>query len=71
MVYIDDYAHHPKEIEATLKSVRELYPDKKITGIFQPHLYTRQGILPRICGKSEPAGPVDTAGYISCPGIAH
>jgi UDP-N-acetylmuramate--alanine ligase len=41
IIYIDDYAHHPKEIEATLKSVRELYPDRKITGVFQPHLYTR------------------------------
>jgi UDP-N-acetylmuramate--alanine ligase len=41
VVYIDDYAHHPREIEATLRSVRELYPDKKMTGIFQPHLYTR------------------------------
>jgi UDP-N-acetylmuramate--alanine ligase len=41
LVFIDDYAHHPKEIEATLKSVRELYPDKRITGIFQPHLYSR------------------------------
>lgn len=41
IVYIDDYAHHPGEIEATLKSLRELYPDRKITGIFQPHLYTR------------------------------
>ncbi len=41
LVYIDDYAHHPREIEATLHSVRELYPDKKITGVFQPHLYTR------------------------------
>jgi UDP-N-acetylmuramate--alanine ligase len=41
IVYIDDYAHHPKEIEATLKSLRELYPDKKITGVFQPHLYSR------------------------------
>src|SRR5512133_604696 len=41
LVFIDDYAHHPKEIEATLKSVRELYHDKKITGIFQPHLYSR------------------------------
>jgi UDP-N-acetylmuramate--alanine ligase len=40
-VYIDDYAHHPREIEATLKSVSELYPDRKITGVFQPHLYTR------------------------------
>ena len=41
ITFIDDYAHHPREIEATLKSVRELYPDKKITGIFQPHLFTR------------------------------
>jgi len=41
MVFIDDYAHHPKEIEATLLSLRDLYPDKKLTGVFQPHLYTR------------------------------
>ena len=41
VVYIDDYAHHPKELSATINSVRELFPEKKITGIFQPHLYTR------------------------------
>ncbi|HOS45222.1 MAG TPA: UDP-N-acetylmuramate--L-alanine ligase [Paludibacter sp.] len=41
MVYIDDYAHHPNELEASIISIREMYPDKKITGIFQPHLYTR------------------------------
>ncbi len=40
-VFIDDYAHHPTEIEAFLKSLKALYPDKKITVIFQPHLYTR------------------------------
>lgn len=40
-VYIDDYAHHPTEIRAFLTSVKALFPDKKITGIFQPHLYTR------------------------------
>ncbi len=40
-VYIDDYAHHPTEIKALLKSVRSLYPGKKITAIFQPHLYSR------------------------------
>jgi UDP-N-acetylmuramate--alanine ligase len=40
-VYIDDYAHHPTEITAFLSSVKTLFPDKKITGIFQPHLYTR------------------------------
>lgn len=40
-VLIDDYAHHPKEIEASVGSVRQLYPKEKILGIFQPHLYTR------------------------------
>lgn len=40
-VYIDDYAHHPEELNAFISSVRMLYPDRKITGIFQPHLYTR------------------------------
>ncbi len=40
-VYIDDYAHHPTEITAFLSSVRALFPDKKICGIFQPHLYSR------------------------------
>ena len=41
LVYIDDYAHHPKEIEALLTSVRDLYPQQKITVIFQPHLFSR------------------------------
>jgi len=41
IVYIDDYAHHPREIEALLTSVKSLYPSKKITAIFQPHLYSR------------------------------
>ncbi|MFN0050225.1 MAG: UDP-N-acetylmuramate--L-alanine ligase [Cytophagales bacterium] len=41
LVYIDDYAHHPTEIEAFLKSVKALYPNKKLTCIFQPHLYSR------------------------------
>jgi len=41
IVYIDDYAHHPTELTALLKSVRKLYPNKKITAIFQPHLFTR------------------------------
>ena len=40
-VYIDDYAHHPTEITAFLSSLRKLFPDKKICGIFQPHLYSR------------------------------
>lgn len=41
LVFIDDYAHHPQEINATVKSVRALYPGKEITTVFQPHLYTR------------------------------
>ncbi|MCK5823024.1 MAG: UDP-N-acetylmuramate--L-alanine ligase [Bacteroidales bacterium] len=41
LVYIDDYAHHPKELKAAISSARELFLDKKITGIFQPHLYSR------------------------------
>ena len=41
LVYIDDYAHHPKEIASTIESVRFLYPGKRIVGVFQPHLYTR------------------------------
>ncbi len=41
VVYIDDYAHHPEELRACISSARELYPGKKITGIFQPHLFSR------------------------------
>ncbi len=39
--YIDDYAHHPTELVAIISSVKQLYPKQKITGIFQPHLYSR------------------------------
>ena len=41
LVFLSDYAHHPKEIYQSAKSIRELYKDKHITAIFQPHLYTR------------------------------
>lgn len=41
VVYMDDYAHHPSELNASISSIRALYPGRKITGIFQPHLYTR------------------------------
>ncbi|WP_316824832.1 UDP-N-acetylmuramate--L-alanine ligase [Pedobacter miscanthi] len=40
-IYIDDYAHHPEELKACFDAVRQLYPDKKLTVIFQPHLFTR------------------------------
>ncbi len=39
--YIDDYAHHPKEIAAALSSIRDIFPGRRITAAFQPHLYTR------------------------------
>ena len=41
IVLIDDYAHHPEELAASISSVKELYPGKKVTGVFQPHLYSR------------------------------
>lgn len=41
VVYIDDYAHHPSELKAGINSIRQMYPDKKITAVFQPHLFTR------------------------------
>lgn len=39
--YVDDYAHHPKEIEAAIASIRDMFPSRKLTAVFQPHLYTR------------------------------
>lgn len=41
IVFIDDYAHHPEELKACINSIKELYPNKKIAGIFQPHLFSR------------------------------
>ena len=41
IVYMDDYAHHPSELKESISSIRQLYPGRKITGIFQPHLYSR------------------------------
>lgn len=40
-IIIDDYAHHPNEVKATLKAIRQKYPDKKIISVFQPHTFTR------------------------------
>jgi len=52
IIFIDDYAHHPEELKATILSVKELYPGKKILGIFQPHLYTRTRDFADGFGKS-------------------
>ncbi len=41
LVFMDDYAHHPSELKASISSIKALYPNRKITGVFQPHLYTR------------------------------
>jgi UDP-N-acetylmuramate--alanine ligase len=41
VIFIDDYAHHPEELKACISSAKELYPAKKLTGIFQPHLFSR------------------------------
>ena len=41
VVYIDDYAHHPEELRAAITAAKQLYPDKQVTGIFQPHLFSR------------------------------
>jgi UDP-N-acetylmuramate--alanine ligase len=40
-VFVDDYAHHPAELEAAIAAARMMYPDRKITGVFQPHLFSR------------------------------
>lgn len=40
-VFLDDYAHHPEELKASISAVKEVYPGKRITGVFQPHLYSR------------------------------
>ena len=40
-VYVDDYAHHPEEIRKCIETARTLWPEKRLTGIFQPHLFSR------------------------------
>ena len=51
-IFIDDYAHHPAELEACIRSAKELYPGRKVTGIFQPHLFTRTRDLVLDFGKA-------------------
>ncbi len=52
LVFIDDYAHHPEEINAVHQAVREMYPDKKVLAIFQPHLFSRTRDFADDFGKS-------------------
>ena len=58
IVYIDDYAHHPEELKATIRSVKRTWPGKKITGVFQPHLYSRTADL--ASGFAEVLSELDT-----------
>ncbi|WP_341657657.1 UDP-N-acetylmuramate--L-alanine ligase [Blattabacterium cuenoti] len=51
-IYIDDYAHHPTEINALISTVRECFPNKKILGIFQPHLFSRTKFFEKSFAKS-------------------
>ncbi len=55
--YIDDYAHHPVELSNAINAVKEMFPSKKITGVFQPHLYTRTRDL--ACGFAESLDELD------------
>ncbi len=51
-IYIDDYAHHPTEINALISTIRECFPNKKILGIFQPHLFSRTKFFEKAFAKS-------------------
>ncbi|WP_445382846.1 UDP-N-acetylmuramate--L-alanine ligase [Robiginitalea sp. IMCC43444] len=52
LIFIDDYAHHPSEIDAVHQAVREMHPDKKVLAIFQPHLFSRTRDFGEAFGKS-------------------
>lgn len=52
VVLVDDYAHHPKELDACISSIREMYPGRRVTGIFQPHLFSRTRDLAADFAKS-------------------
>ena len=75
LVLIDDYAHHPEELRACISSVRQLYPGKHITGVFQPHLFTRtRDFLPEFAHSLELLDdiillPIYPARELPLPGI--
>ena len=75
-VLIDDYAHHPEELTASISSVKELYPDKKLTVIFQPHLYSRTSDFYREFAQSLSAAdeviliPIYPAREKALPGVS-
>jgi UDP-N-acetylmuramate--alanine ligase len=75
IIYIDDYAHHPTEIEACLSAAKTLYPDKKVTAVFQPHLFSRTRDFMKEFGSSLSIAdavillPVYPARELPIPGI--
>lgn len=75
LIYIDDYAHHPTEIHALVSSIRLLYPDKKVTGIFQPHLFSRtrdffEGFVHELSGLDQVIlMPIYPARELPIPGV--
>lgn len=74
-VYIDDYAHHPTELRAALRAARQLYPNRPLTALFQPHLYTRtRDFLPEFAEALQEADtvvllPIYPARELPLPGI--
>src|SRR4029077_10134342 len=52
VLVVDDYAHHPTEISATLASARQVYPDRRLVALFQPHLYSRTRDFAREFGRA-------------------
>jgi UDP-N-acetylmuramate--alanine ligase len=58
VVVIDDYAHHPTEVEVTIEAARERYPDRRLVAVFQPHLYSRTEALWRAFGRTLSAADV-------------
>jgi UDP-N-acetylmuramate--alanine ligase len=77
VVVVDDYGHHPVEIEATLQAAEQAWPDKRIVAVFQPHRYSRvQSLFGEFCGAFHRADevlvlPVYAAGEAPLPGIDH
>ncbi len=72
VVFLSDYAHHPAEIAQSVKSIRELYQDKKITAIFQPHLYTRTSdFYQRLCRQPLATGRSNSGRDLPGPRTTH
>lgn len=69
IVFLSDYAHHPEEIRQSVSSIRKLYPNRKITAVFQPHLYTRtRDFYQDFAHSLVTLRRSDSVGYLSSPG---